>query len=58
VKLVIEAKTIWSLTASDNIAATYRISGNTVRHPVQQIFGQNRWARNLKFTNFSFSAKS
>ncbi|CAF4927790.1 unnamed protein product [Rotaria socialis] len=39
VKLVIEVKTIWSLTAPDNLAADYRISGPQVRLPVEQIFG-------------------
>lgn len=47
-KLVIEVKTIWSLTAPDNMAAAYRISGNTVRHPVQQIFGYMK-INNLKY---------
>jgi hypothetical protein len=36
------------LTAPDNIAAAYRISGNTVRHPVQQIFGYMK-INNLKY---------
>ncbi|CAF2115388.1 unnamed protein product [Rotaria magnacalcarata] len=48
VKLVIEVKTIWSLTAPDNLAAAYRISSTTVRLPVQQIFGYMR-INNLKY---------
>lgn len=48
VKLVIEAKIIWSLTAPDNLAAAYRISGTTVRRSVQQTFGYMR-LNNLKY---------
>ncbi|CAF3665415.1 unnamed protein product [Rotaria socialis] len=48
VKLVIEVKTIWSLTAPDNLAADYRISGPQVRLPVEQIFGYMR-INNLKY---------
>ncbi|CAF2209919.1 unnamed protein product [Rotaria magnacalcarata] len=48
VKLVIEVKTIWSLTAPDSLAAAYRILGTKVRLPVQQIFGCMR-INNLKY---------
>ncbi|CAM2699726.1 unnamed protein product [Rotaria socialis] len=48
VKFVIEVKTIWSLTAPDNLAADYRISGPQVRLPVEQIFGYMR-INNLKY---------
>ncbi|CAF3340700.1 unnamed protein product [Rotaria socialis] len=48
VKLVIEVKTIWSLTEPDNLAAAYRILGTKVRLPVQQIFGYMR-INNLKY---------
>ncbi|CAF4559648.1 unnamed protein product, partial [Rotaria sp. Silwood2] len=47
-KLVGEVKTIWSFAAPDNLAAAYRLVGNTVRLPVQQIFGYLR-INNLKY---------
>ncbi|CAF5017510.1 unnamed protein product [Rotaria sp. Silwood1] len=41
-KLVGEVKIIWSFPAPDNLAAAYYREGNTLRLPVQQIFGYMR----------------